>query len=640
MTRVEEIVKQLTEYSEAYYAGKEIVDDTTFDLLEDELRVLDPTNPYFSKLREKPAAYGTKVTHSYEFIGSLDKIHSMSESSVTKTATLIRASAKLDGASLVTYFRDGKLLNAVTRGDGKTGIDVTPHYLAITKKYSITIPEGYTGAVRGEVVFKLSNWEKFKQLHPEAKAPRNSGTGLINQKEVQPEEELLDYVIYDIVATNMPERSFDTMLNSFGYPIAPSQLLVYRPGSSNECTDEKMKDLYDAWKAIYPIDGVVLRDAKMQLEEHKGIYHYTKNQEAYKFQAELKVCTVRKIEWQLGRTGKLTPVLKIDPVEMSGAVVTSITAHNAANVKQFRLGKGAQILAYRSGEVIPTIKDTLIPADDVIIPTHCPYCGSKLETTATGKDIMCTYDGCDGKSKFKVFNFIECMCSDIKGLGDVFLENFVGELADVYSIRIVTIANIVESCLSFRGNTFTRLGNADNKIAKQVITRLTTERYSAEKFWLGLGIRLLGTEAAKKLGQDEMKTTHLIDAILSHDIYYITDAVFAIFPGQQALANYIAAAAKDVRDILLVIAHMPVVPFVYNAAPTATRYYAITGSLSKSRKEIQTEFLAKGWEMTDNLNRAEVLITNTPNSNSSKNLKARALNKEVLSEEDFRVNYL
>lgn len=640
MTRVEEIVKQLTEYSEAYYAGKEIVDDATFDLLEDELRLLDPTNPYFSKLREKPAAYGTRVTHPYEFIGSLDKIHSMSESSVTKTATFIRASAKLDGASLVTYFSNGKLLNAVTRGDGKVGIDVTPHYLAITEKYNIAIPANFTGAVRGEVVFELTNWEKFKQLHPEAKAPRNSGTGLINQKEVQPEEELLDYVIYDIVATNMPERSFDTMLNSFGYPVAPSQLLVYRPGSSNECTDEKIEELYNTWKTIYPIDGIVLRDAKIQLEEHNGIYHYTKNQEAYKFQAELKVCTVRKIEWQLGRTGKLTPVLKIDPVEMSGAVVTSITAHNAANVKQLRLGKGAQILAYRSGEVIPTIKDILIPADEVIIPTHCPYCGSKLETTATGKDIMCTYDGCDGKSKFKVFNFIECMCSDIKGLGDVFLENFVGELADVYSIRTVTIANIIESCLSFRGSTFTRLGNADNKIAKQVITRLTTEKYSAEKFWLGLGIRLLGTEAAKKLSQNEIKTTHLIDAILSHDIYYITDAVFAIFPGQQALANYIAAAAKDVRDILLVIVHMPVVPFVYNAAPTATRYYAITGSLSKSRKEIQEELMAKGWEMTDNLNRAEVLITNTPNSNSSKNLKARALNKEVLSEEDFRVNYL
>ena len=152
--KISEIVAKLTKYSEAYYRGEEIVDDATFDALEDELRKLDPENEYFNHLREK-SGYGTKIKHRYEFIGSLDKIHSVEESELLHSPVIL--SAKLDGASLVTYFTDGKLDYSVTRGDGEFGMDVTQHYLAITKKYQLSIPEHSTGAVRGEVGFTNNN---------------------------------------------------------------------------------------------------------------------------------------------------------------------------------------------------------------------------------------------------------------------------------------------------------------------------------------------------------------------------------------------------------------------------------------------------------------------------------------------------
>ena len=324
MDTIAELVARLEQLSYSYYTGNEEVDDATFDELEDMLRKLDPNNPYFKKNRETVPAYGTKANHIYAFIGSLDKIHSMSESKISGDVWL---SAKLDGTSLVTYFIDGKLDKAVTRGNGKEGMDVTQHYLAVTKKYSVTVPEGFTGAIRGEVVFTFDNWNKFKNIHPEAKAPRNSGTGLINQKEVQPEEKLLDYVIYDIVATNQPTYTYWDFLEKFNIPLAPHMLIF-------GATDDVLAHYYLEWKLTYPIDGLVLRKATTTFEKLAGseCYIYNKQQQAYKFQAEVKEVEVKGITWQLGRTGKLTPVLNIEPTEMTGAIVSNITAHNAAMV--------------------------------------------------------------------------------------------------------------------------------------------------------------------------------------------------------------------------------------------------------------------------------------------------------------------
>lgn len=632
---IDGLVAKLEELSEAYYTGNEQVDDATFDALEDKLRNIDPSNPYFTKNREK-AYSGDKVAHPYEFIGSLDKIHAVSESKVLPAAnqsreSVVWLSAKLDGTSMVVYFENGKLYKAVTRGDGKKGVDVTRHYLAITKKYNVTIPENFTGAIRGEVVFQKDNWLKFKELHPEAKAPRNSGTGLVNQKEVMPEDELLDYVIYDIVATNHYSGFFD-LLYRFNVPVVPSIKAIV-----SNIDDSTMKIYYDQWSEIYPCDGVVIRQVvNCDFTDNIRLYTFPKNQEAYKFQAQLVECIVNRIEWQLGRTGKLTPVLKIDPVVMDGAVVSSITAHNAENVKKLGLGKEAKILAYRSGLVIPAIHSVLESSFEVIIPRNCPYCGSRLEYTETGKDIICTYEDCEGKSKFRIFNFIEQMCKDIKGIGDVFLENFVAEL------NAQNIPDLLLAAAAHKGKPLNSLGNSDNKIAAAVIDELTQLTWDAEKFWLGLGIRHLGAEAAKKLSSNELATMQLLHTLdeLIDESTQITEedaegAVLVVLPGQRILAKNIVAEAMLITETLRVSD----VQLIF-AETSSQRFYAITGSLSKPRKALEEEFSTSGWQLTDNISKAEVLITDNPSSGSSKNEKAKKLGKPVITEEQFRNNYL
>lgn len=631
---IEELVEQLKIYSDAYYQGNEIVDDATFDALEDELKQRDPNNDYFKHLRER--AYGNKVPHIYEFIGSIDKIHSIEESRVLRNSNVVCISAKLDGTSLVAYFKNGKLDKAVTRGDGKFGMDVTQHYLAITRKYNIHIPENFTGAIRGEVVFTNANWNEFKEKHPDAKAPRNSGTGLINQKTVQPDEELLSYVTYDIVATNIEINAHLEFLQSCGFEVVP----YYLSTQPQHIDETALQQLFNSYKLIYPIDGLVIRKIETQLETFlDGLYHFHKDQEAFKFQAEIKLCEVTGIEWQLGRSGKLTPVLQILPTEMSGAIVTRITAHNAETVKLNKLGKGAKILACRSNEVIPLFKQTIEPSDSVIIPTRCPYCGSKLETSPSGKDLFCTFEECEGMLKFKFFNFIEQMCSNVKGIGEVFEEDFFTDLSNFANINIYSLTDFIKYIKKARNENyaFPLLGNSDTKVAKQILEIISSKEYDIEKFFKGLSIRLLGTEAAKKLSKEPTLTLQLIESIKYRNDDEISRIFSTIFPGQTVLLLSFLSEVPSLSKLLLT--ELNDVKFTFTDL-TNIHFYAITGSLSKPRKAIQDEFQRCGWEMVENISRAEVLINNSPDSTSSKNKKARELNKEILSEEEFRNKYL
>lgn len=642
MTQAETIVKQLEIWSEAYYCGDQQVDDATFDALEEMLFNIDPGNSWFTHNREKPFKYGKKITHRYEFIGSIDKIHSVAESKVLNTPYPF-ASAKLDGTSLVVYFKSGKVLNAVTRGNGDVGVDVTPHYEAITKKYKVTIPAGFTGAIRGEVVFSNDNWAKFKVIHPEAKLARNSGTGLLNQKTVQPETELLDYVVYDVIASNLPiEPNLEMMwsfLDSFGYKVAPHTIV------SPFSDDVVMKSLYSQWSRTYPCDGLVLREQPNAIIQDKvngiAVYRMPKAQEAYKFMSELKVCEVTGITWQLGMTGKLTPVLQIEPVEMSGAIVTNITAHNAERVRVDKLGVGAIITAQRSGDVIPKLESVVTPAASVEIPQLCPCCSSPLVISKTGIDLYCENPDCEEVKKLKVFNYIKYVCEGVKGIGDKFLSAFIAEL-DAYSIADLLIAAGIK-----HGNSFTTLGEANNKVAKQVLDCLNSKQVNVEKFLVGLGIELLGIEVAKKLAKKPAETSKLFEAIMAltgqddkQQLIKVFQASLSAMPGQEALANNIVKNAYAVQEILSIIFFSDR-SFVFNQQTQKIRYYAITGSLSKGRKEIEAEFSAKGWQMKDTLNGdTEVLICNDQSTTSSKYVKAKHLGKPIVTEEEFRKQYL
>ena len=624
-------VLELEKYSEAYYAGKELISDASFDALEEELRQLDPDNAWFKRNRETAkGGFGTKFPHFYQFIGSINKIHSIEESKIL-TADRYVLSAKLDGTSLVTYFTNGKLDRALTRGDGYYGLDVTDKFLKITEKYKWAIPTDFTGAIRGEVVFSLANWEKFKALHPEAKAPRNSGTGLVNNKVASDDLQFVDYLVYDVVAVNDDScEDYWKILEQFNLPLAPRKYMQqFCP------THEMLQDLYVEWSLLYPLDGIVIRDISPRLfDATNSIFYYAGIKEAYKFQAETKTVEITAISWQMGRTGKFTPVVGITPTVLSGAIVQNVTAHNAGTVKEKGIGVGAEIAVYRSGEVIPYLHEVLVPAT-VNIPTHCPHCSAELVWTASGKDIICENSACPMLRKLAVYKYLESICRDIKGLGDVFLDSFV------FDIAATDILSLLAHARDWGDKPFLNLGRADNIIAEKVLDALSVECVNPEFFLVGLGIPLLGNTFAKELASDPEALKDIFNEICSGDDGSIFNAVILKLPGRVALANKIVEAAPELKELLLFIAQHGRFDFKEKATTaTATRYYAITGSLSKSRKEIEADFAKKGWEMTSNISKAECLVNNDSASNSSKNVKAKSLGKPILTEAEFCEQYI
>lgn len=626
-SRINDLVQQLKQYSEAYYKGNTLITDEAFDALEEELHKLDPNNDYFNKNRETSSGYGAKYPHIYEFIGSIDKIRSMKESRINKLP--ISLSAKLDGTSMVVYYENGELKHALTRGDGTTGLDVTQHFNAITKKYKINIPSGFTGAVRGEVVFTFENWEKFKQLHPEAKMPRNSGTGLINQKTVQPEAELLDYITYDIVASSIDYKDPIAMLTRLGFPTAPSIPMEYSFPNEN-----LLQALFEAWSEVYPLDGIVIRKAEIVFNPDTQLYIANKQLEAFKFQAETKICTVTDITWNLGKTGKMVPVIQIEPTELSGAIVTNVTGHNASTIRDKEINVGSQIAVRRSGEVIPYLDEVLLTKQPTL-PIDCPYCGSTLEWTDTDIDLICTNDDCEGQNYKKMENYINNVCRDIKGVGPSFIEGFINYF------NAYDTADLLTKLFNYKGEKISTLGNADNEIAKKAIKALTGPQIISN-FLPALGIRFLGNTFAQEI-ENSPRAEELFTSMLVNTRVITRGIMLEMLPGRVALSSSVYSSHTQISRILdIIYKNGQTFNFKSKNAPgdAQPRYYAVTGSVSKPRKEFEAELATFNWILTDNINKAELLINNDTESNSSKNLKAKKANKPIVSEADFREKYI
>lgn len=628
MQTTKELIEQLYRYSEAYYQGNTLIDDESFDALEDELRRIDPQNEYFKKNRES-AGYGTKYPHIYEFVGSIDKIHTLEESKLQGKVSL---SAKLDGTSMVAYYKDGQLVHALTRGDGETGLDITQHYEVIVKKNRLSIPKNFTGAVRGEVIFSNMNWEMFKSIHPEAKMPRNSGTGLINQKTVQPEADLLDYVTYDIIASSIEIKEVFSTLQSLGFITAPHE---YKTAA--EITEDYLKQKFDSWKNIYPLDGIVIRKDEMLYNIERELFIIKKQQEAFKFQAETKLCKVTGITWGMGRTGKMIPVIQIEPTELSGALVTNITGHNAGTILDKCIGVGSQITVRRSGEVIPYL-DEVITRVMPTVPVTCPHCMGELDWTETKVDLICTNENCIGQQYKKMANYILTMCKDIKGVGDSFIEGFIKYFGAI-DIKDLLI-KINQFRVEDRINT---LGDANNKIAQQVIALLKQPQQNTADFLQALGIRFLGNSFASEIANSVECEELFMRGLVDSNAEITKEKLLTILPGRISLADSVVNSLPQISAIVNIIyMNGQYFRFIDKTAKNGAqqRYYAVTGAVSKPRKEFEAELLSKNWKITETISKAVVLINNDTTSNSAKNLKAREAGKPIISEEDFRNTYL
>lgn len=519
LERIKALREQLNNYNYHYYVlSQPLISDLEFDKLLAELQQLENENPQFFDPNSPTQRVGsdinqnfTQVKHEYPML-SLGNTYNEGEVAdfYNRVAKALNApfeivcELKYDGTSISLTYENGALVRAVTRGDGEKGDDVTSNVRTIRSiplKLQGEYPEKFE--IRGEI---LMPWKVFEDLNKEREAmeeplfanPRNAASGslkLQNASEVAKRK--LDAYLYYMLGENLPADTHSGCLQaavSYGFKISDAVKVCK--------TLPEVMDYIKYWdteRKNLPVatDGIVLK--VNDLTQQKNLGYTAKSPRwaiAYKFQAERALTTLQSVSYQVGRTGAITPVANLEPVQLSGTVVKRASLHNADIINQLDLHIGDKVYVEKGGEIIPKITgvETSIRdlfAEKVEFITTCPECGAKLVRIDGEAAHYCPNEAnCPPQIKGKMTHFVSRKAMNIDGLGEetidlIYRKGLVKNIADLYTLKLIDLA-LLE-----------RLGD---KSGRKILASLEKSKtVPFERVLFALGIRYVGETVAKKL---------------------------------------------------------------------------------------------------------------------------------------------
>lgn len=610
MSRIETLEKDIIRYSQSYYEGNQEISDAAFDALVDELRSLDGKSKVLSMIGWGYAIDGKqKVDHIGSTVGSLSKVKHP-ETVDTRDTTI---TPKLDGGSIILYYRDGKLIEALTRGDGQKGMSCLKkmQYLLVGTK----VTEKGLISIRGEVVIP-------NKYHKDLVArgipnPRNYANGIINRINAGEDIKMLRFIPYSVRVYNqvIGKQQMLDLLKDWGFKPIPTRSGDLIKGDQQDF----FMDLYEHWSVQFPIDGLVitkngcLTGSKIDKE---AAFAIDETAIAYKFESERAQVTVGSIEWQAGDTGRIIPVIKLTkPVFLTGANIVSITAHNATQVKEKGIGNGSEITIERANEVIPYLVsvEKSVKAD---LPELCPDCGKLLQWK--GMDLYCYNQHCPTK-QFAIIKSMYEICGIPDGFGDKFLKKFINgeniEQIVSYWAELVKTTNASSSYHLVPDAHYDKLSFR----LKANIWKKFAAGFTYEEFWKMIRIPGLGDSASKKLRNTDPRE------VLSDDIDKIGDKLNLpsnVIEEMSRTFYYWNRVSKKV-------------PFAAPVAAKDIKYIiVVTGPVSMVRKEFEKFLADNEVELRETMSKeVNYLVCNDPNSNSGKYQKALKLNIPIITED-------
>ena len=519
LERITALREQLNNYNYHYYVlSKPLISDFEFDKLLAELQRLEEENPQFFDPNSPTQRVGsdinqnfTQVKHEYPML-SLGNTYNEGEVAefYNRVAKALNApfeivcELKYDGTSISLTYENGELVRAVTRGDGEKGDDVTANVRTIRSiplKLQGEYPEKFE--IRGEIlmpwkVFEALNKEREAQEEPLFANPRNAASGslkLQNASEVAKRK--LDAYLYYMLGENLPADTHAGCLQAaakFGFKISDAVKVCK--------TLPEVMDYIAYWdkeRKNLPVatDGIVLK--VNDLTQQKNLGYTAKSPRwaiAYKFQAERALTTLQSVSYQVGRTGAITPVANLDPVQLSGTVVKRASLHNADIINQLDLHIGDKVYVEKGGEIIPKITgvETSIRdlfAEKVEFITVCPECGTQLVRDEGEAAHYCPNEAnCPPQIKGKMTHFVSRKAMNIDGLGEetidlIYRNGLAKNIADLYTLKLIDLALL------------DRLGD---KSGRKILSSLEKSKsVPFERVLYSLGIRYVGETVAKKL---------------------------------------------------------------------------------------------------------------------------------------------
>lgn len=540
-------------------------------------------------------------------------------------------SYKLDGLTLVCIYKDGAFKQAITRGTGLIGENVTEQAKMIDN-LPMTIPyDGYL-ELRGECVVSWKNFHKINEgLEEPYSHPRNLAAGSLRNLDTNiTKQRNLSYVVFECVSDLYDEINEDDNFDSKCKQLAYIDTLGFETvgrcvGPINDCVEAMQPEFYG-----YPVDGLIF---ELNSDSHSKSLVTTSHHEgcrmALKWADSTYETVLRDVIWDVGRSGVISPVAVFDEIDLDGALTTRATLHNLSIIENLELGIGDIITVYRSNMVIPKIDDNLTRSNTLVIPDTCPCCGSKAEIkhTDNSKFLMCTNPNCSAKTLAKFTHFVSRNCMNIDGLSEKTLEvlishDFLQSYRDIYH-------------LSEHRQVLTRLEGMGEKSVSTLLKSIEDSRnVKLENFIAALGIPEVGLSTAKAMASycnDDIKKFismecggrwHIIDGIGINTDYkinlFMKDNLQEIVELANEM-NFIIAAKKEVQE-----------------NPFSGKTLCVTGKLNLfTRDGISAKITELGAKAASSVSKnTDYLITNEA-SGSSKYKRAVELNVPILTEQEF-----
>ena len=656
--KIEHLRRELNEHNYNYYVlNAPVISDREFDRMMEELQQLEKEYPQYSDPNSPTQRVGndinkafTQVKHKYPMLSlgntyTIDEVASFYDrvrSGLNEDFRIV-GELKYDGTSISLTYRHGKLLRAVTRGDGVQGDDVTENVKTIR---SIPLQLRGTGypdefEIRGEI---LMPWTVFEQLNAEREReeetlfanPRNAASGTLKlQNSAIVASRNLDAYLYYLLGEDLPSDDHYENLQiarSWGFKISDAMQVCH--------SLEEMKAFIDYWdvnRKNLPVatDGIVFKVASLRQQKNLG---YTAKSPrwamAYKFQAEQALTRLNSVSYQVGRTGTVTPVANLDPVQLSGTVVKRASLHNDDIIQSLDLHIGDMVFVEKGGEIIPKITGVdfdargLLIGETVTFIKQCPECGTPLVRYEGEAAHYCPNEmGCPPQIKGRIEHYISRRAMDIDGLGPETIDLFyrlgmVRTVADLYSLNESEIASLE------------RLGE---KSARNIIEAVDRSlQVPFERVLFALGIRFVGETVAKKLANSFVSIEALEAATLDDLVDVdeigprIAQSVRAYFENEQNrnLIKRLKEAGVQMR-----ISEDRLSGFT-DKLDGAT--IVISGTFTHhSRDEYRQMIEQHGGKNTGSVSAKTTYLLAGENMGPAKLEKARKLGIKIISEEDF-----
>ncbi len=623
LNRIQELEKLILKHKDLYYRGFAEISDEAFDQLEDELKKLDPLNPVLNIVGSATQETSEKVQHKKKML-SLDKTYNEVDLVKWMEKKSVLSVYKIDGSSCSLIFQNGHLVTAKTRGDGSFGENITSKAIYISNLPK-SIPNQGEVEIRGEIFCREKNFFQLSQEMESLKlerpsSQRNIVAGLLGRKENIQLAKHLSFKAFDIISDEKMQYEHQKMekLQMLGFEIPEYE--IHKNESDLKKRINEAKDFM--LKGDYLIDGLVFVMDDLKLHAELGeTAHHPRYKIAFKFAGDTKNTVIQNIEWGVSRNGILTPVANVEPVELSGAMISRVTLHNFGLVKNFNLKSGDEIEIIRSGEVIPKFLGVKkAKTGGFEFPTNCPSCGSRL----TIQDIWLSCDNeiCPAKIKEEILNYVHKSGIDDlsdKRLDEMINRGIISNIEDLYKINIETLL---------------KLDKVKDKLATKIYENIQkTKQQNLIQFISAIGLEGVSAAKTEKIISHGFNS---LEKILSLDVEKLKNIDGFADKSSQAFIESLFKKKKMISNLIQLGVEVKSDELISGEGPLKNMKFCITGELTMPRNEFEKIIKKNGGIMVSSVSKnTNYLITNEIESSSSKFTKAKDLGIPIMTENEL-----